>query len=94
MFNRCRQDIGEEELGADLAALDPNIRQAERSRSIETGQRVIGEFFFVHAAEAWPLIGPGEPEAGPGGRFSRPKHRGAATSSCTRPSANTLSRAA
>jgi hypothetical protein len=70
MFNRGRQDIGEEELGVDLVALDPNPRPMERSLSVEAGQRVIGEFFFVHAAEARPLTGPGEPEAEPGRLFS------------------------
>jgi len=64
MFNRGRQDIGEGELGADLAALDPDRPSAERSRLTDAGQRVIGEFFFVHAAEARPLTEPDEPEAG------------------------------
>ena len=68
MFNRGRQDIGEEELGADLAALDPDSHPAGRVRPGEAGQRVIGEFFFVHAAEARPLTGPDEPEAGREGR--------------------------
>jgi hypothetical protein len=53
MFNRGRQDINEEELGADLATLDENLMS--RSRPTEAGQRIIGEFFFVHAAEAQPL---------------------------------------
>jgi len=50
MFNRGRQDIGEEELGRDLDALDPRLM--ERSRPAEAGQRIIGHFFFVHAPEA------------------------------------------
>lgn len=61
MFNRGRQDIGEEELGADLDALDPDQRSAGKYRPGEAGQRVIGEFFFVHAAEARPLTGSDEP---------------------------------
>jgi hypothetical protein len=71
MFNRGRQDIGEEELSADLAALDPNPRMAARSSPAEMGQRVIGEFFFVHAAEARPLTGPSEPYADEAGMPSR-----------------------
>ena len=47
MFNRGRQDISEEELGKDLDALEPRLM--ERSRPVEAGQRIIGEFFFVHA---------------------------------------------
>jgi hypothetical protein len=50
MFNRGRQDISEEELGRDLEALEPRLM--ERSRPAEEGQRIIGEFFFVHAPEA------------------------------------------
>jgi hypothetical protein len=57
MFNRGRQDIGEEELGADLAVLDPRLM--ERSRPAQMGQRIIGEFLFVHAPEARTLGGPG-----------------------------------
>ena len=57
MFNRGRQDIGEEELGADLAALYPRLK--DRPRPAEAGRRIIGEFFFVHAAEALPLTGTG-----------------------------------
>jgi hypothetical protein len=53
MFNRGRQDISEEEVGADLGALDEKLMG--RSRPAEAGQRIIGEFFFVHAAEAHPL---------------------------------------
>ena len=50
MFNRGRQDVSEDELGADLKALDERLMG--RSRPDEAGQRVIGEFFFVHAPEA------------------------------------------
>ncbi len=64
MFNRGRQDIGEEPLGKDLEALDPRLM--ERSRPAEAGQRIIGEFFFVHAPEARMLTGAGERTAGPG----------------------------
>lgn len=46
MFNRGRQDITAEELGADLSAL------GKRTATHELGQRVLGEFFFVYAAEA------------------------------------------
>jgi ATPase family associated with various cellular activities (AAA) len=49
MFNRGRQEISEEEIGSDLEALEPRLM--ERTRPIEAGQRVIGEFFFVHAPE-------------------------------------------
>jgi hypothetical protein len=62
MFNRGRQDISEAELGADLTALGPDPRPREASRPVEEGQRVIGEFFFVHAAEARTLTGPSEAE--------------------------------
>jgi hypothetical protein len=50
MFNRGRQDIGADEVGRDLAALDERLMG--RSRTDEAGQLVIGEFFFVHAPEA------------------------------------------
>lgn len=50
MFNRGRQDISEQDLGKDLEALEPRLM--ERSRHAEAGQRIIGEFFFVHAPEA------------------------------------------
>jgi ATPase family associated with various cellular activities (AAA) len=66
MFNRGRQDIGEEELGADLVALDPDPRSAgERSRPVEAGQRVVGEFLFIHASEARALTGLGGLEDNP-----------------------------
>ncbi|MGH7914012.1 MAG: NACHT domain-containing protein, partial [Candidatus Binataceae bacterium] len=68
MFNRGRQDISEKELGADLDALDPRLK--ERSQSVEAGQRIIAEFFFVHAAEARPLTGPVELEAATAGQSS------------------------
>jgi hypothetical protein len=55
MFNRGRQDIDEETLGRDLAALDPALMT--RTRPAEDGQRIIGEFFFVHAPEARTLTG-------------------------------------
>ena len=47
MFNRGRQDITEPELGADLNGLSGDELDAE-----SVGRRVLGEFFFVHAAEA------------------------------------------
>ncbi|MCC8245542.1 NACHT domain-containing protein [Saccharothrix luteola] len=43
MFNRGRQDISEADLTGDLSALE---------ESVEAGERVLGEFFFVHAPEA------------------------------------------
>lgn len=43
MFNRGRQSITEAELSADLNAL---------GEPAPTGQRVLGEFFFIHAPEA------------------------------------------
>lgn len=55
MFNRGRQEIGEEELGKDLEALEPRLM--ERSRPAKAGQRIIGEFFFVHAPEAQTVAG-------------------------------------
>jgi hypothetical protein len=64
MFNRGRQDIGEDQLGADLAALNPDQRPTGKYRPGKAGQRIIGEFFFVHAAEAQLLTGPDEPAAG------------------------------
>nr|BFE50258.1 hypothetical protein GCM10017745_36850 [Saccharothrix mutabilis subsp. capreolus] len=42
MFNRGRQDITEADLTADLAALEGLA---------PTGERVLGEFFFIHAPE-------------------------------------------
>lgn len=52
MFNRGRQDIGEVELGKDLEVLAPQQMEGPRA-----GQRIIGEFFFVHAPEAQTLEG-------------------------------------
>lgn len=43
MINRGRQSVTEAELGADLAAL---------GESAPVGERLLGEFFFVHAPEA------------------------------------------
>ena len=60
MFNRGRQDIREEELGKDLDALEPRL--LEQSRAVETGRRIIGEFFFVHAPEARMSAGHGDEE--------------------------------
>ena len=50
MFNRGRQDITEQEAGADLRELDQDLMT--RPLEAEAGQRTLGEFFFVHAAEA------------------------------------------
>ncbi|MEU7871748.1 helix-turn-helix transcriptional regulator [Dactylosporangium sp. NPDC049140] len=47
MFNRGRQHVTEPELAADLAALGDSPEQAA-----EVGRRLLGEFFFVHVAEA------------------------------------------
>jgi hypothetical protein len=44
MFNRGRQDITDNELATDLAALD--------GTAPGDGRRLLGEFFFVHVAEA------------------------------------------
>ncbi|WP_156754913.1 NACHT domain-containing protein [Actinokineospora pegani] len=44
MFNRGRQDITARELAADLAALDKDDIH-------DPGDRVLGEFFFVHSSE-------------------------------------------
>ena len=99
MVNRGRQDISEEELGRDLEALEPRLM--ERSRTVEAGRRIIGEFFFVYAPEARTLTGHGgedRPSGDPGtggeprdDRLTR-SSRSVRTSSCTRPSASTLSR--
>ncbi|MEV6522622.1 hypothetical protein AB0M43_11810 [Longispora sp. NPDC051575] len=53
MFNRGRQDIAEEELGMDLTGL--GVPLPEGLRTDELGQRVLGEFFFLHTAEAKTL---------------------------------------
>ena len=74
MFNRGRQEISEEELGADLVALGGDQMQVDRPRPVEAGQRVIAEFFFVHAAEARIVIGRSGAEADrlAGSRGERP----------------------
>ncbi|MBU2664213.1 hypothetical protein KOI35_11990 [Actinoplanes bogorensis] len=48
MFNRGRQDITDQELGLDLAGLSNEPNPSPEA----AGQRILGEFFFVHAAEA------------------------------------------
>lgn len=53
MFNRGRQYVTEAELGTDLAALSGT--DAPPQRPEVTGQRLLAEFFFVHAAEATGL---------------------------------------
>jgi hypothetical protein len=68
MFNRGRQDIGEEELGHDLAVIEPRLMT--RWRPAEAGRRIIAEFFFVHAPEARVEPGPDAPM--PGYRAGRP----------------------
>ena len=73
MFNRGRQDIKEEELGKDLEALEPRLM--ERSRAVEGGRRIIGEFFFVHAPEARMSAGHGDEEQ-PSGQPSAEENRG------------------
>jgi len=50
MFNRGRQAASEDEVGTDLKAI--NERLMTRKREDEAGQRVVGEFFFIHAAES------------------------------------------
>jgi hypothetical protein len=52
MFNRGRQDISESEIGEDLR----NLRSIPQGTytSVELGQRLVGEFFFIHAAQARP----------------------------------------
>jgi len=72
MFNRGRQDIEEETLGRDLSVLDPQL--ITRTRPMEAGQRIIGEFFFVHAPEARTLTGPETPDAGRAGGNSNQGH--------------------
>jgi hypothetical protein len=68
MFNRGRQDIGEEELGRDLEVIEPLLMT--RRRPAEAGRRIIAEFFFVHAPEARVEPGPDAPE--PGYQAGRP----------------------
>ncbi|BBH70483.1 hypothetical protein ACTI_71680 [Actinoplanes sp. OR16] len=55
MFNRGRQHTTEAELTADLVAL----HGAGALDGEEPGQRLLGEFFFVHTAEA-TVLGAGE----------------------------------
>ena len=62
MFNRGRQDIGEEELGHDLEVIEPRLMT--RWRPTEAGRRIIAEFFFVHAPEARVDARPDAPEPG------------------------------
>jgi ATPase family associated with various cellular activities (AAA) len=50
MFNRGRQNVTDAELGTDLAALGE--QRSGFGRVAEIGQRLIGQFFFVHTAEA------------------------------------------
>ncbi|MBM0232496.1 AAA family ATPase [Micromonospora sp. STR1_7] len=54
MFNRGRHQIGEAELGKDLDALSMSNSAA---RPEVAGQRLLAEFFFVHAAEATLIPG-------------------------------------
>lgn len=64
MFNRGRQDIGEEELGKDLETLEPRLMA--RTRPVEAGRQVIGSYFFVHAPEARTLAGNRNEDPPPG----------------------------
>jgi hypothetical protein len=73
MFNRGRQDIDEENLGKDLESLDPRLM--ERSRPVEAGRRVIGEFFFIHAPEARIFTGGGTQSAADSPRGQRQETR-------------------
>jgi ATPase family associated with various cellular activities (AAA) len=57
MFNRKSQEISEVEPGADMTVLNENLLTPVSPA--ELGQRLIGEFFFVHAAEAKPLSAAG-----------------------------------
>jgi hypothetical protein len=49
MFNRGSQQVTEAELGTDLIAL---LDEGAPGGPSDTGQRLLAEFFFVHAAEA------------------------------------------
>ena len=69
MFNRGRQDISEEEIGFDLATLNPRL--IERTKPAEVGQQVIGEYFFVHTPEASLLAA----AAGEAGSRRQSEHR-------------------
>lgn len=68
MFNRGRQDVNEDEVGADLRVFREDLMT--RAREEEAGQRVVGEFFFVHAAEGRPFGS----QAGRGGRPIRRRY--------------------
>jgi energy-coupling factor transporter ATP-binding protein EcfA2 len=68
MFNRGRQDIGEEELGHDLEVIEPRLMT--RCRPAEAGRRIIAEFFFVHAPEA--RVEPGSDVQEPSYQSGRP----------------------
>lgn len=57
MFNRGRQSVAEAELGNDIAAL---TAQSTPGLPAQAGQRLLAEFFFVHASEA-TIIGGGLP---------------------------------
>jgi hypothetical protein len=52
MFNRGRQDVTDDELGADLRSLGIDIPAT--ARAVDLGRRLIGQFFFVYVAEAQP----------------------------------------
>jgi hypothetical protein len=56
MFNRGVQFVNETQLGSDLSVLAP--RASADVEAGELGQRLLGEFFFVHSSEA-TLIGAG-----------------------------------
>ncbi|MEV6306922.1 AAA family ATPase [Actinoplanes sp. NPDC051861] len=61
MFNRGRQFVTEEQLQADLGALDPRGRPGPDdptrfARPLSAARRTIGRFFFIHTSET------GEPE--------------------------------
>ncbi|PKQ33044.1 MAG: ATP-binding protein [Actinobacteria bacterium HGW-Actinobacteria-2] len=56
MFNRGRQSVREDELSADLSALLGDGSDGDLSAP---GKRVLGQFFFMHTAEA-TVLGAGE----------------------------------
>lgn len=74
MFNRKRQDVTEIDLGSDMVAL--NEDHSTSAGPVELGQRLIGEFFFVHAAEMRPFSksGPTEPTDTPSSVLRRDEH--------------------
>jgi hypothetical protein len=51
MFNRGHQNVTDVELGMDLLALESS-RESVSASPAELGQELIGQFFFVHTAEA------------------------------------------